>query len=138
MTLPPQYSSIILIVFTQLFTKIEGIMPLSKAYFLPIIFLFSVWSRNKIEALVTKATHKQTDWFLEMQSPQPNWFKVEALNRAYFKAHLSEKSQKRRHCERWLQGMRPHLDTEGFVQMPFVPKETFLPQKINTCDEKCG
>ena len=108
-------------------------MPFSKAYFPTIIFLFTAFflfgQEAKLKPLVTKTTHKQTDWFLEMQSSRPNWFKVEALNRAYFKAHPYEKSQERRHCERWLQVMRPYLDTEGYVQMPSVPKETFLPQK---------
>ena len=92
------------------------------------VLLFS--QQTDLKPLVKKVNHTQTDWFLEMQSENPNWFKVNALQRNYFLNHPHERSQERRRCERWLQVMRPILNTEGYVEKPIVSTEDFAPKNI--------
>jgi photosystem II stability/assembly factor-like uncharacterized protein len=96
--------------------------------FLTQIFLFS--QQTELKSLVQKANHTQTDWFLEMQSPNPNWFKVNELQRKYFINHPYERSQERRRCERWLQVMRPLINTEGGVEKPTFSASDFVPKNI--------
>ena len=92
------------------------------------VLLFS--QQTDLKPLIKKVNHTQTDWFLEMQSENPNWFKVNELQRNYLLAHPYERSQERRRCERWLQVMRPHLNTEGVVEKPFVSEQDFAPKQI--------
>jgi photosystem II stability/assembly factor-like uncharacterized protein len=95
--------------------------------------------QTELKPLVQKVNHRQTDWFLEMQSQHPNWFKVNELQRNYFLKHPYERSHERRRCERWLQVMRPHLNTEGVVEKPIFREadfasKTFLSNRDNGND----
>ncbi len=83
-----------------------------------------------LKPLVKKTNHTQTEWYLEMQSPNPNWFKVNDLQRDYFLAHPYERSQERRICERWLQVTRPLINTEGYVEKPQLSTQDLMPKNI--------
>jgi photosystem II stability/assembly factor-like uncharacterized protein len=90
--------------------------------------LFS--QQTELKPLVKKVNHSQTDWYLEMQSDNANWFKVNALQRDYFTKHPYERSQERRQCERWLQVMRPLINTEGVVEKPTLLGKDFAPKSF--------
>lgn len=88
-----------------------------------------MWSQSlDPNPLVKKVNHTQTDWYLEMQSARPNWFKVEQLYRDYFKNHTYERSPQRRQCERWLHVTQPLINTEGYMPPIEWTEKDFQPK----------
>jgi Concanavalin A-like lectin/glucanases superfamily/PKD domain len=81
---------------------------------------------------INKTDHSQTDWFLEIQKPNPDFNKVQTLYDAYFKVHPYEKSTQRSIAVRWFQTNSYNTDAKGIVQSVEIPvAETQALMKLN-------
>ena len=98
---------------------------MKKTYF---VFLFLIWpfliNAQEPAQNIVKKDHSNTDWFAEMQSEEPDYYKVKNLYDAYFLSHNNEKSVQRNLAIRWLSVNSNNISEKGKVKIePISPKE---------------
>lgn len=86
---------------------------------------FTVMAQMPEKPKIIKVDHSETDWFIEVQKPTPNYTKVKTLYDAYFKTHPFEKSVQRNLAIRWFVTNANNIDETGQVYSTIIsPKET--------------
>ena len=93
---------------------------------------FTVMAQMPEKPKLTKVDHSETDWFIEVQKPTPNYTKVKTLYDAYFKTHPFERSQQRNLAIRWFVTNANNIDETGQVYSTIIsPKETKVLMDLN-------
>ncbi|WP_276500655.1 CBM96 family carbohydrate-binding protein [Terrimonas pollutisoli] len=63
----------------------------------------------------TKTDHSNTEWYKELNSARPNYWKVKAEYEQFFSAHKTERSSQEKICRRWLEINAGNIDKDGYL-----------------------